>query len=339
VPPSIFVDGGFFFAWCWDEFAVVAITRRWPTPHISADSLGIGDFMNSAQHDPEPLTGGEQSPEIEKWLREHPYLAPIARFQREVEQPAADSAPAAIASPQWPAYVEDYRQGVPLLMSERAAVDRTAASKMLEAIASRLFSAPLPEALKPVAAAVDWRCQQSPGEPARIIDWALGTDSAKREEVQDPGFQRLLAWTAIRRAFGPVLEEFAVWRDEAARRDEWMLGKCPGCGALPAMSELVGVEAGRERRMVCSLCQSRWRYQRVGCPYCSNADPARLDILEIEQEPALRLESCSQCKGYWKTCVDAKLRSLLLQDWPTVHLDVLARERGLERKGASLYEF
>ena len=64
----------------------------------------------------------------------------------------------------------------------------------------------------------------------------------------------------------------------------------------------------------------------------------RLGLLQLDQEPALRLDVCEECKGYLKTWTGAGDAELFLSDWSTLHLDVLARDRGFRRLGASLYE-
>jgi FdhE protein len=61
-------------------------------------------------------------------------------------------------------------------------------------------------------------------------------------------------------------------------------------------------------------------------------------VLEVQDEPGLRLDVCEACKGYVKTYDGEGREALLLADWPTLHLDVIARERGYVRHGASLYE-
>jgi FdhE protein len=52
----------------------------------------------------------------------------------------------------------------------------------------------------------------------------------------------------------------------------------------------------------------------------------------------LRLDVCHACRGYVKTYVGDGGERVLLADWSSLHLDVLARDRGLERRGESLYD-
>jgi FdhE protein len=58
----------------------------------------------------------------------------------------------------------------------------------------------------------------------------------------------------------------------------------------------------------------------------------------IEGEPGLRIDRCETCDGYIKTCVGQGNETLLLADWSSLHLDLIAQDRGLKRRAASLYE-
>ncbi len=103
------------------------------------------------------------------------------------------------------------------------------------------------------------------------------------------------------------------------------------------MAQLVAGEGGRPRLLACGCCGTRWRFRRIGCPYCGNEDPARLDV--IEQGPSgVRLDVCEACRGYVKTYTGAGQEVLLLADWTTLVLDAMAGERGYRRRGASLYD-
>jgi FdhE protein len=93
----------------------------------------------------------------------------------------------------------------------------------------------------------------------------------------------------------------------------------------------------RARHLACGCCGTRWRYRRVACPFCESEDARQLGVLEIDREPSLRLDVCDGCKGYVKTYTGAGEEDFFLADWPTLHLDVLARDRGYERRGASLF--
>lgn len=118
-----------------------------------------------------------------------------------------------------------------------------------------------------------------------------------------------------------------------------MRNYCPTCGALPAMAQLVGTDPGRLRLLSCGRCTTRWRYRRTACPFCQSQDDQGLAVVAIEGEAGLRIDYCEVCLGYLKTYNGEGNEGLLLADWTSLHLDILARDRGLKRLAASLYEF
>lgn len=241
----------------------------------------------------------------ESWLRAHPYLEPVARLHAPLEAALAALPSREPSMPNWDDYLSDYGDGVPLLLSAAAAVDLGPAAEM---------TIELTESLE---------LESAP--PQVIIDGLLG------EPV--PGHLRWLGWTAARRHLQPVLKSFAVWRTE----DRWQRSHCPACGALPAMGQLIGIDPGFMRFLSCGCCGTRWRWRRTACPFCEN-DSHRMAVVKIEAEPELRLDHCESCRGYLKTYVGRGDEAVMLADWTSLHLDVLARERGLERRAHSLYD-
>jgi FdhE protein len=61
-------------------------------------------------------------------------------------------------------------------------------------------------------------------------------------------------------------------------------------------------------------------------------------VLTIEGESGLRIDCCDLCGGYLKAYEGQGYESFLLADWASLHLDVIARDRGLKRLASSLYE-
>jgi len=226
---------------------------------------------------------------LDAWLEAHPYLEPVARLVAGVEA-AADAAAASpgAAVPDWDAYREEYRAGVPLLESPSAAVDLAPATALVATLVS-------------------------------------GSGPS--------GFTRAAGWAVVSRWLAPVLSAFAAWRDEEA----WMRPYCPACGAAPAMAHLAGTDPGRMRLLVCGACRTRWRYSRTACPFCEK-DERRLNVLAVEGESGLRLDVCEGCNGYLKTYDGGGDEDVLLLDWTSLHLDVVALDRGLKRLAGSLYE-
>ena len=148
------------------------------------------------------------------------------------------------------------------------------------------------------------------------------------------GLARFLGWRAMERVVRPWRESLALWLADAG----WSQAYCPLCGEQPAMAQLVRTQKGRERFLSCGCCGTRWRYLRIACAFCGNNDQDKLEILELEQEEDFRLDVCRECNGYLKTYINEGNESLMLADWSTLHLDVIAAEQGLQRRAHSLYE-
>jgi FdhE protein len=58
----------------------------------------------------------------------------------------------------------------------------------------------------------------------------------------------------------------------------------------------------------------------------------------VEGEAGLRIDYCESCRGYLKTYDGQGNEAILLSDWTSLHLDLLAHDRGLRRLAVSLYE-
>jgi FdhE protein len=274
------------------------------------------------------------APERERWLASHPYLAPVAAIQERILAAAGVSGAPAVAPPAFDAYAADYASGVPLLRSDRTGIDVVAITgRAVDALLARLDAAALPDPLG--ASCRELREVLSGSGPERdaalrfALEWGDDTPAPPHA-----GVLRFLAWNALRAALAPVLGAFDAWRAE----DGWRRPYCPTCGAQPALAHLVAESDGRQRLLCCGCCGTRWRWQRIGCPFCRNEAPGRLDCFEIRGEPAFRLDACKECNGYTKTWVGDGDASLFLAEWPTLHLDALAKERGLRRAGASLFD-
>jgi FdhE protein len=60
-------------------------------------------------------------------------------------------------------------------------------------------------------------------------------------------------------------------------------------------------------------------------------------VLAVQGERDLRVDYCESCCGYLKTYVGRGSENVLLADWTSIHLDLIAQNRGLRRPAASLY--
>jgi FdhE protein len=237
-------------------------------------------------------------PATDVWLAQHPYLRPLADLHALIDAAAADVPIAAAPIPSWDAYEPDFHQGVPLLHSEAVVIDWDPAAAALGTIEARVRSSPLPASV-----------------------------------AFESGVPLLLEWHVVSRFLRDVVPAFSHWRNE----EKWLRPSCPTCGAAPAMAQLIGSDPGRMRMLWCGRCHTRWRYRRTGCPFCLAEDDHRLAGFAVEGESRLRIDYCERCHGYLKTYVGEGNETLLLADWTSLHLDVVARDRGLNRVAGSLY--
>jgi FdhE protein len=204
---------------------------------------------------------------------------------------------------------------------------------VVESLLSKLVSSPLPDQLVEQIEALSAQLRSSPDVAGRAVAWLI--DKKDDEFVPaHPGPLRYLGWTALVRYLRPVVGAFAGWRNE----EGWLRRYCPMCGAPPGMAQLVGTDPGRLRLLSCGYCSTRWRYRRTGCPFCEHDDDHRLSVVAVEGEAGLRIDYCEACSGYVKTYAGQGNETFLLADWTSLHLDILARDRGLKRLAGSLYE-
>lgn len=83
-------------------------------------------------------------------------------------------------------------------------------------------------------------------------------------------------------------------------------------------------------------CATRWRYRRTQCPFCER-DEHRLSGFAIEGSP-LRIDYCEACAGHLKTYYSGEADTPLLEDRMSIHLDVAACDKGLNRFAGSLFQ-
>jgi FdhE protein len=265
------------------------------------------------------------------WLERHPYLRPVADFHAQVALAAASIPIAKTQFPNWDDYSGDYHAGIPLLRSSCVTVDFEPAEAIVVSLLENLTSRPLPEKLAEETRVLDAQLHSDRDARRRAIAWLLGNDAFV---TAHPGLLRFLGWASLARYLCPLVEAFGGWRDE----ERWLRGYCPTCGSVPTMSQLIGVDPGRQRLLSCGCCGTRWRFRRIGCPFCEGGDAYRLAVLAIEGEGGLRIDYCESCGAYLKTYNGEGSESLLLADWTSLHIDLVACDRGLKRIASSLYE-
>ena len=111
----------------------------------------------------------------------------------------------------------------------------------------------------------------------------------------------------------------------------WLKGYCPVCGSLPSLLYLEGEGA---RKAFCSWCGASWDMHRLQCPYCDNRCHESLGYIAIEAEQQNRIVYCTLCRFYFKQIDTRELAYapyLPLEEWTTLHLDLLAQKTGWQQ--------
>ncbi len=268
----------------------------------------------------------------ESWLEAHAYLRPVAELSAEVDCAADVIAIPQPPIPNWEDHRPDFLAGMTLLHSA-AAMDLEPGGRAAAALIERLASVRSSGWLAAETRALHTELQREPHAGDRIVDLLLGDESAVPPFA---GLTRYLGWTAMRRFLGPVVVAFNNWRHEE-NDEKWQRPYCPTCGSLPAMAQLAGEDPARRRLWGCGCGDTRWQFRRTGGPYCEN-DSQRLETMVVEGECGFRIDYCPSCSGYIKTYDGSVDENLFLSDWSSLHLDLLAIDRGLKRLATSLYE-
>ena len=255
----------------------------------------------------------------------------MAEFQCLVNATAAEVAIPSSSIPKWDDYTSDYQQGVPLLWSMSVAIDLGPAERTLTSLLERLAATSLSGKLLEEIHVLAAELRSNLDAPCRTMEWLLHKDSFS---PTNPGLLHYLGWTVLARYLSAVVRAFGSWRNE----ERWLRNYCPTCGSPPAMAQLVGIDPGRLRLLSCGCCGTRWRYRRTGCPFCQKEDDHRLAVMAVEGEGGLRIDYCEGCGGYLKTYDGQGSEALLLADWTSLHLDIVACDRGLKRLAGSLYQ-
>jgi len=135
---------------------------------------------------------------------------------------------------------------------------------------------------------------------------------------------------AMLRPYAEVLRASGVAPDRARLR-----GRCPFCGGAPSVGcrRGGGEGEGAARFLVCGLCGLEWAINRILCPACFEADPARLPGFTSETHPSVRIEACETCRRYVKSLdLSQDARPLPeVDDLVSISLDLWAIEQGFTR--------
>ena len=253
---------------------------------------------------------------MKRFLKKYPFLKETERVYRTVD--AAVGAPEPIQLPARAA-AKTLAEKLPILQQETYRRRMVRAVYMIqEEVYDRIARADVPPLMRESA-----RAYLAVLKPLR--------KTAKEEFITAVLLQDAPAFAALcaRHNLNEGFVRSTTWRIIAAL-------------VPPALADLHKFRDGRARYLICGGCGTQWLYARVGCVYCGNADLEKMRTLEPENDDRIRLDICDACDSYIKTYRGPAEGSdddyIYRQDWASVHLALLAEEKGLHKKGNPILE-
>jgi FdhE protein len=159
---------------------------------------------------------------------------------------------------------------------------------------------------------------------------------AGKEQTSDhaaayQGLDRQVLSFLIQSSIEPSIESGMENLHSEFEPETWLKSHCPVCGSLPALNLLKG--KGGKRYSLCSYCGYQWRIDRMSCAVCGNKEQGLLKYFYGEGEESYRIDLCDKCHHYIKTIDYRNLEESdpFLEDLATLHLDVVAVQKGYER--------
>ena len=222
---------------------------------------------------------------------------------------------------------EKLHAGVPLLRDERVPLDLNAIQKlMLELCQAIREHGGDAGAVDEIAAGIKQHTLNVEQLVRNVLD---GQTAEIRERAVELGVDGDLLCTLLRFSLFPSLERLAAQLAGLRATATWQRGYCPTCGSWPLLGEYRGLEQMRFLR--CGLCATEWAIDRLLCPFCGSRNHEDLSYLHVEGDEQRRAATCEHCRGYVKmlaTLGPSPPSELAIYDLETIHLDLVALERG-----------
>ena len=216
--------------------------------------------------------------------------------------------------------------GVPLLRDEDVPLDLFA----IRTLMLDLCRSAVADQKRGPAAEIAAAIEQGALDVAALVAAALkGQADAIRERAAALGLDGELVCTLLRFSLFPALEQLAARLALLRALAPWRQGYCPTCGSWPLLGEHRGLDQARYLR--CGLCATEWPVDRMFCPFCGCRDHQALGYLHVEGDQQNRAATCERCLSYNKTIATLAAlpaMELAVHDLATIHLDMVALERG-----------
>ena len=173
--------------------------------------------------------------------------------------------------------------------------------------------------MKLLAAAGDWYRSAAESHAVASVGAAHGPRS---ESAEDPVVGQVLAL-----AMRPYLSRCAEVLQQREELGRWMHPYCWLCGGEP---DFAVITPAAERHLICGRCALRWKFEPLTCPYCRNADRARITSFATT-DGQYRVYACDVCKRYLKA-FDGRRATRpvmpMVDSVATLPLDAAAMQRG-----------
>lgn len=238
----------------------------------------------------------------------------------------AEAAPVTIPKITQEKATEKLSGGVPLLRSESIQIDWLALKQRVQDVVTAFGPRRADETPKLT------RAIQSGQLDLTMITSFLLEDQPQRihELAENLNLDVPLTASILSLVLFPTFATISASLESLLSASAWTQGYCPVCGCFPKLGEFRGLEQTRFLR--CNLCAAGWQFPRLQCPYCGNQDHHRLGYLHVEgEEGKCRANTCEECRQYVKmvsTLGPLSPLRLLCMDVATVHLDLLAADKG-----------
>jgi FdhE protein len=273
-------------------------------------------------------------PEVEKALLEltrlgeqRPNLGPLVdQLQACLQATYAEPVRVAV-----PALTSESAQaklsaGIPLLRDEPLEIDQAAFDRRWQRVVGAVKQH-RPDAAPALAAAL----HPDKLHAAELMSIVLGgRPQSLHERAESLGLDVPLTASVLWVTLFPVLVPIRTALEPHLQATAWREGYCPVCGSFPKLGEFRGLEQFRWLR--CGLCAAEWQFPRLRCPGCGQRDHRQLGYLHVDgEENKWRAAICEVCRQYVKmvsTLTPLSPLQLFVTDVATVHLDLLAADKG-----------
>lgn len=270
----------------------------------------------------------EARAEIDRAFADRPDLrGPLAWLRAVADELVPDHHYVYVTLPAQDEAREAAHAGRPLLRNTSFAVDPDGFARRWRRVCDALAvsqSGAIPSELATTAK----RRELDPNELASAV--VNGLDDVLRERAGRLGIDASLLDTLLRFTLFAGFAALNVEAEPLRQGVPWDRGYCPTCGSMPLLAEFRGLDQSRFLR--CGLCAASWEAARQWCPACGNRDHETLGFLAKEGEEArYRVATCDACRAGVKTLSTLSALPpvmLLVADAATLHLDLVAAERG-----------